>query len=399
VRKIYFIRLFLLFFLQIFLNLPILAGELEDNLALAKKAYSRNEFARAISFLDAYLKEKSNSAAAWLLRGKCNIEMDQYNSALDDLNNAYTINPQESEYLFLKGLCEWKLKRVSACVNSIEKSLTYSPDNLFAYQVLGSLYFELDMILKSKDYLDKAINIRPDFSSGNNSKKLDNYMEFYKISLRAAVRDSKNNPTDFKPYFYKGVLKAIVGDNWGAFLEFEQGAKMQSIVPIFYYYKAFVEYNISKYDLALIDLGKYQKGYPADESIPALISTIKESNNLKLFYSQESETGEVLTFAEQMPEFKGGINEMYAFLSQNIKYPKIAMAENIEGKVVISFVVDDKGNVGKIQVMKAIGGGCEEEAIRVIQSMPKWNPGKQNGKPVSVRYTLPISFKLADSEN
>jgi protein TonB len=151
--------------------------------------------------------------------------------------------------------------------------------------------------------------------------------------------------------------------------------------------------------LALIDLGKYQKGYPADESIPALISTIKESNNLKLFYSQESESGEVLTFAEQMPEFKGGINEMYAFLSQNIKYPKIAMAENIEGKVVISFVVDDKGNVGKIQVMKAIGGGCEEEAIRVIQSMPKWNPGKQNGKPVSVRYTLPISFKLADSEN
>lgn len=389
-----------LFFIILFQYLYISKAEAStssEQMSFARKAFARNDFAKAVSHIDLALKEKPNMASAWLLRSKCNIEMDMYNQALDDINKAYNIDPQESEFLYYKGVCEWKLKRISSCVQSLEKSLLYDPSNFLTYEVLGSMYFEMDMISLAKENFDKAIDIQPDFSLNVfNKNKIDDYVDYYKTSLRLINRETKKNPSDYRNYFFKGILKAIAGDNWGAYLEFDQCTKIESNTPIMFYYKAFVEYNIKKFDLALIDLSKYSKNYPTDESVNNLITVIKEITNMQILFT-EDENGEssVYTFVEQMPEFKGGQNALYQYISQNIRYPKIAMTENIEGRVVISFVVDAKGYVGNIEVIKAIGGGCEEEAIRVVTNMPRWNSGKQNGKNVSVRYTLPIAFKLA----
>lgn len=104
---------------------------------------------------------------------------------------------------------------------------------------------------------------------------------------------------------------------------------------------------------------------------------------------------EIMTFAEQMPEFAGGIEEMYKFLQKNIQYPPLARENGIQGKVVLSFVVGADGKISSIeQVGKKLGWGLDEEAIRVVKAMPPWTPGKQNGKPVFVKYTLPIKFQL-----
>lgn len=104
---------------------------------------------------------------------------------------------------------------------------------------------------------------------------------------------------------------------------------------------------------------------------------------------------QILTFAEQMPEFKGGLEEMYKFLQKNIQYPPLARENGQEGKVILSFVVGTDGKISQIeQVGKKLGWGLDEEAIRVVKSMPPWNPGKQNGKPVTVKYTIPIKFQL-----
>ena len=112
------------------------------------------------------------------------------------------------------------------------------------------------------------------------------------------------------------------------------------------------------------------------------LSSAKGSANVE-------QSAEKFTYVEQMPAFKGDFN---AFLSQNIHYPPKALKKGIEGRVIVSFVVDEDGSISDVQLMHGIGGGCDEEAIRVVKGMPAWKPGKQNGKPVKVRYTLPIRF-------
>lgn len=99
-------------------------------------------------------------------------------------------------------------------------------------------------------------------------------------------------------------------------------------------------------------------------------------------------------YVEKPPAFPGGEAELLKFLNQNIKYPPLAKESNIQGRVILSFVVNKKGNIEDVRVVKDIGGGCGKEAMRVVESMPSWNPGEQNGHPVKVRYTLPVLFRL-----
>jgi len=103
----------------------------------------------------------------------------------------------------------------------------------------------------------------------------------------------------------------------------------------------------------------------------------------------EVDTTEVLTMAEVMPEIVGGLKEVY----KNIDYPSAAIQNNIEGRVFIRFVVDENGDVKNPEVLKDIGAGCGEAAIKGIKKV-KFTPGKQNGQPVSVYFTLPVTFKI-----
>ncbi|MFN0048440.1 MAG: energy transducer TonB, partial [Cytophagales bacterium] len=95
-----------------------------------------------------------------------------------------------------------------------------------------------------------------------------------------------------------------------------------------------------------------------------------------------------------MPEFAGGTLAMQKFIASNIKYPRVASQQGLEGRVIVTFVINGQGEVTNAEVVKGIGGGCDEEAIRVIKMLPKWKPGKQNGRPVSVKFTVPIKFAL-----
>jgi protein TonB len=100
---------------------------------------------------------------------------------------------------------------------------------------------------------------------------------------------------------------------------------------------------------------------------------------------------EPVRIADEMPEFIGDLNR---YLALRITYPQRAREAGIEGKVIVQFVVDERGNVTFAKVLRGIGGGCDEEALRVVNSMPGWKPGKQNGIAVKVYYTLPIRFML-----
>jgi protein TonB len=103
----------------------------------------------------------------------------------------------------------------------------------------------------------------------------------------------------------------------------------------------------------------------------------------------------IFTAVEIIPSFPGGIEKFYKFLQYNIRYPGEAVTKNVQGKVFISFIVEKDGSLTDIKVVRAIGGGCDEEAVRVMKLSPNWNPGIQNNRPVRVAYTMPISFTLA----
>ena len=102
----------------------------------------------------------------------------------------------------------------------------------------------------------------------------------------------------------------------------------------------------------------------------------------------------VYNIVEQMPEFPGGVNALISHVGHNIVYPAEAKEKEIQGRVFVGFVVEKDGSISNVKVLKGIGGGCDEEAVRVISSMPKWKPGMQKGKPVRVSFQIPIYFKL-----
>lgn len=109
------------------------------------------------------------------------------------------------------------------------------------------------------------------------------------------------------------------------------------------------------------------------------------------------EKKEIFITAEEMPSYTGGEAERIKFLHDHIQYPQLAAEISVEGTVYIRFVVDSKGNITDAFVLRGIGGGCDEEALRVVKAMPQWHPGKQNGKAVRVLFTMPIMFKLQNN--
>ncbi|MBQ3930372.1 MAG: energy transducer TonB [Paludibacteraceae bacterium] len=109
---------------------------------------------------------------------------------------------------------------------------------------------------------------------------------------------------------------------------------------------------------------------------------------------EEPEEQKIHVVVEKMPEFPGGNEAMSRWLSKNIKYPLIAQENNIQGRVVCQFVVNSDGKIVDVQVVRGVEASLDAEAVRVIKSMPAWTPGRQGGKNVRVKYTLPIRFKL-----
>ena len=110
---------------------------------------------------------------------------------------------------------------------------------------------------------------------------------------------------------------------------------------------------------------------------------------------EEEEEEVVFKVVEQNPEFPGGVQALMKYLGENVKYPVIAQENGIQGKVVCQFTVNKDGSVVDVEVVRSAGdASLDKEAVRVIKSMPKWHPGKQRGKAVRVRYTLPVNFRL-----
>lgn len=118
-------------------------------------------------------------------------------------------------------------------------------------------------------------------------------------------------------------------------------------------------------------------------------------------FAQESEevltdSSKVFTICQEQPEFRGGEEALHEFIQEHLNYPEMARNAGISGRVYVSFIVEKTGSLSDIHVTRGIGGGCDQEAVRVVESMPKWIAGKNSGETVRVRMNLPIEFDYSD---
>lgn len=129
--------------------------------------------------------------------------------------------------------------------------------------------------------------------------------------------------------------------------------------------------------------------------VEATITTeVREFAQVRI--AQEEEISEEVIFivVEEWPTFPGGEEARLRFLSENIRYPQMAREAGIQGTVFLTFVVERDGSVTDVRIVRGIGGGCDEEAVRVVRNMPRWTPGRQRGQPVRVQFNMPIRFVL-----
>jgi len=155
------------------------------------------------------------------------------------------------------------------------------------------------------------------------------------------------------------------------------------------------EIEIPMTDLVVVEDDKT----PANEVLPvdygdAFNRAAPELIRVEVPVEDEVEEDVIQVAPEVEAEYPGGYGALMKFLSENIKYPQLAKEGGITGKVFITFVVEKDGSIGHVKVAREIGGGCGAEAVRVIKMMPKWSPGRQNGRPVRTSYTVPVSFSL-----
>ena len=129
----------------------------------------------------------------------------------------------------------------------------------------------------------------------------------------------------------------------------------------------------------------------ADESLLIFLESLSTLGD-------KPENDSIYQIVDEMPQYPGGEKAMMEYVAKNVKYPQEAKDKEIQGRVFVSFVIEKDGSVNEVKVLRSIGGGCDEEAVRVIKGMPKWKPGKQEGKPVRVSYMMPINFKLSDGQ-
>ena len=106
----------------------------------------------------------------------------------------------------------------------------------------------------------------------------------------------------------------------------------------------------------------------------------------------------VYQIVEEMPQFPGGETKLMEYIAKNLTYPQEARDKGIDGRVFVAMVIEKDGSVSNVKVLRGIGGGCDEEAVRVISALPKWKPGKMKGEPVPVSYQIPINFKLTEKQ-
>jgi len=317
----------------------------------------------------------------------------------------YLTNVKNSKYsVFVeKKLTEWKKKgefektaswqkRLNDSTEIVKAVIQESSVDEFAWdlEVLRSNYY------RNGDYYSKSYELHGWFfdSTGryNADKEVLIVNTFWgKIAIPIPIEDAKNFSEGFKDiccldahFFIQNDQLALLSLTYTTVLN----GKLQDYT---YENPSPIAQKILRKKLEL----KQKEERELDEKVnsPQLIKVTNERVEESVNIMQEDDN-KIFDAIEQMPVFPGGEEELLKFLSNNVKYSVIAQENGIQGCVICQFVVNKDGSIADVEVVRSVDPNLDKEAIRVIKSMPKWSPGKQRGKAVRLKYTMPVNFKL-----
>ena len=280
-------RLIFILFLVILSVVGSHAQSHKKYFVVAQKAYMVEEFEQSILLCNTIIEKNEKFADAYLLKGKCLLELHRFNEALDQFYTANNLLPQESEFCFYKGYCEWKLKRYSKAIKTLELALELSPDNLLAYMYIGTIYYELKMYEQATLHFNKALDI--DAGLSVNMFVKERFMEYYggayKISMNVSSNSLKklDNKVVSKAdeLFLRALLKSMSGDNWSAFMDINSAIKTNPNASIYYFYRGYMAYGVRKLDESIADLKKYTEANPNDQFAKEMSGSVNAIMNLK----------------------------------------------------------------------------------------------------------------------
>jgi TonB family protein len=246
--------------------------------------------------------------------------------------------------------------------------------------------------------------------------ELDGYWESYYSNDQLSVQKNyKNGKLDgpYKSYFDYGFLKVVGNYTKGikdGVWEYYNGdalnedSNKNSFLTVDYY---LAQLPCDNQEHTLLKIGIYKDGKK-----DGIWKYYNQSGLLdsRIIYNEDSilkeeyfivkgdkiliDENKIFDVVEEIPEFKGGIDKLYEYLNKNISYPKMAKEKGIQGRVFVQFVVWRDGSIGNIKIVRGAHETLDNEAIRVVKNMPKWDPGRLRGKAVNVRFILPIKFKI-----
>jgi len=263
----------------------------------------------------------------------------------------------------------------------MKKNFLFTTFILFTITIFGQTK-------NSDKYFDKGVKA---FQSGN-----------YKEAISCFTQSTFEYPSASNSYFNRAVSFLYEGDSCSFCADLKKATDLgHADAPKIYDENCIFKRII----LALPDSIKMKYSYAlrlevikflcSSDSVVNVVS-VKEGNvwSEEISGANQNGEGEIYTIVENMPQYPGGENARNELLATNIIYPAAAAQNGIQGTVYVSFIIEKDGTVSNVKILKGIGGGCDEESVRVVKLMPKWIPGTQSNKAVRVLFNMPIYYRL-----
>ncbi|MDO5571899.1 MAG: TonB family protein [Bacteroidales bacterium] len=215
------------------------------------------------------------------------------------------------------------------------------------------------------------------------------------VIVSGVVKDDQNQPL-------QGVSIIIENTNKGTLTNSEGEYKIETPVSsnlVFSYIGfASVKKNVTE-NTKTLDVKLSKEAVVKDEVVAVAYSPKNQQTKKETKKDKKSNDDDVFTVVEQIPEFVGGTGKLLEYMNNNVKYPELALKNGIQGRVMVSFVVNKDGSISDVEVVRGVDPLLDEAAVKAIQGMPKWIPGKQKGQTVRVKYTVPVNFGLQKQSN
>jgi TonB family protein len=335
----------------------------DDNNHLGYELMISGNYQEAIHYFDQAIKKDSTNSNYYHNKAYCEESIEDYINAILDYKKAILYKPGNYEFYYLLGNIYQKLLQYDSAVinysDAIAKFDNNNIDDLVSiYFNRGNSFLKMDNYLPAKSDYDKSISLNQNHYPSYANRAITRYRT---KDLQGACEDwyiASNNGIDVSEEYFIKHCKSI---------EIPQEIKQERLV--------------GDSDIVLKNTD---------------VTNTMEKDSIHTIHLLQNDINVVsMDSTEELPAYPGGDIERLKFLQSAVHYPDIARREGIQGTVYLTFIIEKDGSIHNLQILKGIGGGCDEEAMRVIQAMPKWIPARKNGQPVAVRLNMPLKFTLA----